>query len=64
MKLNKTLLVFAMVAYDPYAKKENLPSGVTLVDSREEVFRTADFTSLHLPALPETKKVSANRNLR
>jgi D-3-phosphoglycerate dehydrogenase len=44
-----------VIAYDPYVNKEKVPAEITLVDSWEELFQTADFVTLHLPAIPETK---------
>lgn len=43
-----------VIGFDPYAKQENLPD-IKLVDSRETVFKEADFVSLHTPSTPETK---------
>jgi len=58
MVAKKASLGFGMkvIGYDPYLKPENVPEGVTLVDSNEEVFKQADFVSLHTPATPETKR--------
>lgn len=42
-----------IIAYDPFVPQEKAPEGVTMM-SREEVLKTADFVSLHLPALDET----------
>ncbi len=41
-----------VLAFDPYAK--NLPDYITPAASREEVFKEADYVSLHIPATPET----------
>jgi D-3-phosphoglycerate dehydrogenase len=47
--------VCKVVAYDPVADVDFAKTfGVTL-ESQEEVIRQADFLSLHLPALPETR---------
>ena len=44
-----------VIAYDPIVKQlPNLPE-VTFVSSIEEAFQRADFVSLHLPAIPQTK---------
>ncbi len=50
----KAALGFGMkvLAFDPYAKE--LPDYITQAASREEVFREADYVSLHIPATPET----------
>ncbi|MGI6029217.1 MAG: hydroxyacid dehydrogenase [Candidatus Heteroscillospira sp.] len=42
-----------VVAYDPFVPQEKAPAGVTMM-SRDEVLRTADFVTLHLPAMAET----------
>ena len=44
-----------VVAYDPYARKENLPDWLELTVDRDEVFRKADFISVHMAATAETK---------
>jgi D-3-phosphoglycerate dehydrogenase len=43
-----------ILAYDPFAKKENLPEYVTLV-GWEEIFAQSDFISLHLPLMDSTR---------
>ncbi|MDR1834422.1 MAG: hydroxyacid dehydrogenase [Fusobacteriaceae bacterium] len=43
-----------IVAYDPFAARENTPEYVKLA-SYEEVFRSADFVSLHMPLTAENK---------
>uniref|UniRef100_UPI004028DB13 NAD(P)-dependent oxidoreductase n=1 Tax=Prevotella sp. TaxID=59823 RepID=UPI004028DB13 len=44
-------------AYDEYCPKEVIEqSGVHAVDSRDDLFKTCDVVSLHIPATPETKK--------
>ena len=40
------------IAYDPFAK--NVPEYIHLVEDRDEIFKQADFVSLHVPALPST----------
>ena len=42
--------------YDPYVPRDLKQEGVTILDSREELFRNADFISIHMPALPSTVK--------
>ncbi len=43
-------------AYDEYCSKEVIEqSGVHAVDSRDDLFKTCDVVSLHIPATPETK---------
>ncbi|PNV60206.1 phosphoglycerate dehydrogenase [Clostridium sp. chh4-2] len=50
----KARLGFEMniIAYDPYAKQENVPDYVKLVDW-ETAFKTADFVTLHMPLTKE-----------
>ena len=44
-------------AYDAFCPKEAIKSdGVTPVDSAEELYKTCDVVSLHIPATPETRK--------
>lgn len=50
-------------AYDAYCPKEVIESaGVKAADSREDLFKTCDIVSLHIPATPETKQ-SIGRSL-
>ena len=57
----KAALGFDMkvIAYDPFAK--SAPDYIRLTDDREEVFRSADFVSVHVPATPETIKSVGKR---
>ena len=44
-------------AYDAYCPKEAIESaGVTAVDTQDELFKTCDIVSLHIPDTPETKQ--------
>ena len=44
-------------AYDAFCPKEAINAdGVTPVDSAEELYKTCDVVSLHIPATPETRK--------
>lgn len=44
-------------AYDAYCPKDVIESaGVKAAESREELFKTCDIVSLHIPATPETKQ--------
>ena len=44
-------------AYDAFCPKETIKAdGVTPVDSAEELYKTCDVVSLHIPATPETRK--------
>lgn len=55
----KAALGFDMkvIGYDAYAKRENMPEYITLVDTAEEVYRQADFLSLHVPLTSDTKNM-------
>lgn len=44
-----------VIAYDPYIDQEHVPADITCVESWEELFQTADFVTLNLPATSETK---------
>lgn len=44
-----------VIGYDPYAKQENMKAPIELRATREEIFKEADFVSLHMPSTPETK---------
>lgn len=43
-----------VIAFDPYAKKENLPDYIELVTDREKVFADSDYISLHVPLNKDT----------
>ena len=50
-------------AYDAFCPKNVIEeAGVHAVDSQDELFKTCDVVSLHIPATPETKE-SINYNL-
>ena len=42
-------LGMTVIAYDPYVPQAKAPAGVTMIESREEVFRRGDFVSIHMP---------------
>lgn len=42
-----------ILGYDPFVKKEDLPDYITCVDDANDIFRNADYVSLHLNASPE-----------
>ena len=47
-----------VVGVDPFLSAHNavnLPAGVNLVDSREEVYKVADFITVHVPLTPDTR---------
>jgi len=49
-----------VIGYDPYIKE--LP-GITLYEDIEEVFKRADYISLHIPLTPETKNLVGEKLL-
>lgn len=44
-----------VIGYDPYVNKEKKIDEMTLVDCIDDIFKSADFISLHLPGSNETK---------
>lgn len=44
-----------VIGYDPYVTQDQLEQGIRLCADRSEVFREADFISLHLPCNAETR---------
>ncbi len=46
-----------VIAFDPYIEPEDFAKASAERVSVEELFRRADFVSLHVPATPETKKM-------
>jgi len=52
----KAALGFGMnvIAYDPFAKKENLPEYIKLIEDRNKIFTDSDYVSLHVPATKDT----------
>ena len=45
-------------AYDAFCPKEAIEAaGVKAVDSQDDLFKTCDVVSLHIPATPETKQI-------
>ena len=47
-----------MIGYDPFLPKEVADNlGVKLYDSPEEVYRQADFMTIHTPLLPSTRNM-------
>ena len=52
-----------VLVYDAYLKQEDVKDyDVTLLDSREELFRSSDIVSLHIPLTEETAG-SINKSL-
>ena len=43
-----------VLAYDPYVKSEDVPTGVELVTDIDRIYRESDFITLHCPANEET----------
>jgi D-3-phosphoglycerate dehydrogenase len=54
-------LDMSVIAYDPYADKENVAPEIELVDKVDDIFQCADFVTLHLPSTPETKGMVGKR---
>ncbi len=48
-------LAMDIIGYDPFLKAEDYPEGVVKVDDWDEMFKTSDFISLHIPSTEETK---------
>lgn len=49
-------------AFDPYIDKKVMEEhGVKAIDSVEEMYKTCDYISLHLPSIPETQKFINNK---
>lgn len=44
-----------VLAYDPYQDPKALPEDIRMVQDRDELFREADFISVHMAATAETK---------
>jgi D-3-phosphoglycerate dehydrogenase len=51
-------------AYDPLCPVERMPDGVIKRDTLEAVLEEADFVTLHIPALPGTKKMFGAAQLK
>lgn len=51
-------------AYDPFIKPADVPSSVKLVASLEDVLKTADFLTLHMPLTPETRHLLNEARLK
>ncbi|WP_077612680.1 hydroxyacid dehydrogenase [Clostridium sp. Marseille-P2415] len=44
-----------VIGYDPRLTEENLPAEIRLVSDCNEIYKTADFISLHVPLTEETR---------
>ena len=46
-----------VIAFDPFVKRENVEKdGVTYIETIEDMYKKANFVSLHIPANEKTKK--------
>lgn len=46
-----------VIGYDPYVTQDQLGDlAIALKDSAEEIYKTADFVSVHLPLMPATER--------
>ena len=52
-----------ILGYDPFVKKEDLPDFITCVEDVDDIFRRADYVSLHLNASPENDNFVDKRRL-
>lgn len=43
-----------VIGYDPFLKQEQIGDLITLIPEQEEIFKQADFVSIHTPLLPST----------
>ena len=43
-----------VIGYDPFLKQEQIGELITLIPDQEEIFKQADFVSIHTPLLPST----------
>lgn len=53
-----------VIGYDPFLKQEQLGDLITLVPEQDDVFKQADFISLHTPSTPETKRSIGMRQFK
>jgi D-3-phosphoglycerate dehydrogenase len=50
-----------VIGYDPFLAASAFPEEIEKIDDWDEIFRTADFISVHIPATPETRdSISVN----
>jgi D-3-phosphoglycerate dehydrogenase len=54
---NKAIRGFDMnvMVFDPHIVNDEVPPEVTMIETWEELFQTADFVTLHLPSTSDTK---------
>ncbi len=50
--------------YDPFVKKDGYEGSASIEDSLEAVLRRADFLSLHVPLIPQTKRLLTEKHLQ
>lgn len=53
-----------VIGYDPFLKQEQVGDLITLVPEQDDVFKQADFISLHTPSTPETKRSIGMRQFK
>lgn len=46
-----------VVGYDPYFPKDGVIEGVTILNTKEELFKSSDYITLHVPLTNETRGV-------
>ncbi len=44
-----------VIGYDPFLKQEQVGDLITIYENEDDIFRLADFVSLHTPLTPETE---------
>ncbi len=49
-------LSMKVIGYDPYLKEGDFPEYVKKVEGWEEIFKSCDFLTVHIPSTPDTKK--------
>ncbi len=52
-----------VIGYDAYASRDQIPDNIDVRETVEEVFREADFISLHVPSTPETRNLVSKKNI-
>ena len=48
-------LSMKVIGYDPFLDASAFPEEIEKIDDWDEIFRTADFISVHIPATPKTR---------
>jgi len=57
-------LEMKVIGYDPYVKKENLPEYIELRDDIDDIFREADYVSIHMPLNDSTRGLVSEQKLK